>query len=253
MTRASAPSLMVLVALGCSRVTPPYYSGRVEARRAEPEALLEFAAQTAGFSSLGSVRASCSRHSGFRVLDGELLSDVDCSFRRLSWILRESAAAAGGEALVAARCTESVRGLECRASVARRELASGERSPLAAPLSRAPAQPAPSPSDVDRIDEPDATLATRIRLDFSPRVRDYAGPARASDSVREFATLPVWDVALGDLRARCQGACEESALRHAVLVAAGRLGAPDVVDVHCSVLRGKSQCIGGLAVPERDR
>src|SRR5690242_5493724 len=78
---------------------PPYYSGRVEERRAEPEALIELAASSAGreYARLGAVNASCSLRPGFRALDGERLSDLDCSSRRLGWVLRESAAAAGGE------------------------------------------------------------------------------------------------------------------------------------------------------------
>jgi len=64
--------------------------------------------------------------------------------------------------------------------------------------------------------------------------------------------LPLTDAALGELVASCDGECEERALRYGVLVAAGRLGAPDVVAVRCFRSGSRQSCVGTLAAPERD-
>src|SRR6478752_3159719 len=106
------------------RFDPANFQGTREARRAEPEALLELSARTSELETLGTVRATCSLRPGFRRLRHEALSDLDCSNERLSFVLRESAASAGGEALLGAHCSSRALGpakseLSCAAEVAR--------------------------------------------------------------------------------------------------------------------------------------
>jgi len=120
------------------------------------------------------------------------------------------------------------------------------------PVLRFAEHPAVTPVVVQRIDEPDASLAFRISLNFEPAVSIFERPARASADVRELSLMPLSHVRLGDLTANCEAGCDERALRYGVLIAAGRLGAPDVVGVRCfSAARGNS-CVGTLAAPERD-
>ncbi len=79
------------------------------------------------------------------------------------------------------------------------------------------------------IDQPDASLAFRISLHFEPAVPKFERPARSGADVHELPRMPLTHTSLGDLAARCEGGCDERALRYGVLIAAGRLGAPDVV------------------------
>jgi hypothetical protein len=102
------------------------------------------------------------------------------------------------------------------------------------------------------IDEPDASLASRIRLHFEPLVAAFAGRPRAGAEVRELAELPLADRRIGDLAASCDGGCDARALRYGVLIAAGRLGVPEVVDVRCFRSGLADACVGTLAAPERD-
>src|SRR6478609_1677774 len=108
------------------RFDPAHFQGTREARRAEPEALVELSARTSELETLGTIRATCSLRPGFRRLDHEKLSDFDCSNERLLFALRESAANAGGEALLGAHCSSRPLGssapaasqLSCAAEVA---------------------------------------------------------------------------------------------------------------------------------------
>ena len=240
---------------------PAHFAGRREPRRAEPEAVKDVRVHTEELETLGRVHDRCTLHSGFRPLKGETLSDVDCSEERLLWALHESAAEAGGEVLLGARCRSNCanaascasRDLQCSAQVARyRSGPSANQRPLHAPRSVAPGQPAPSKQHVQRSDEPDTSLSFRILLDFEPSVRGFAWRRRQASEVREFSTLPLADQPLGDLAARCEGSCPERALRYSVLIAAGRLGAADVVGVRCFNANSGQSCVGTLAAPERD-
>ncbi len=254
---------LAVAAVGCAgRFDPANFQGSREPRRAEPEAVADVAVLTSELELLGTVRVGCRLQVGFRRLHDERLSDLDCSNERLLLALRESAASAGGELLVAARCNSYRAGtdspetqqLQCAAGVARYvagPLASPDAHPLSVPRSRPQGRPAPSASDVKRIDEPDASLAFRISLSFEPRVASYERPARPGDQVRELPELPVSHRSLGDLVASCAGGCDERALRYGVLIAAGRLGAPDVVSVRCYSAGSGNTCVGTLAAPER--
>ncbi|HEX3777557.1 MAG TPA: hypothetical protein VHV51_23970 [Polyangiaceae bacterium] len=257
-------SLALVVAVsslfGCAgRFDPAHFEGKREERRVEPEAIVDLAARSREVEVLGTTQVSCTLAPGFRRLDDELLSNVDCSGERLDFVLRESAASAGGEALIGEHCytrrverasRETYR-VYCSAEVGR--FAGGalaSRRPLSVPRSLPAGLPAPSSSEVRRIDEPDASLAFRIALDFEPSVKTFARRARRGDEVSELATMPLFDCALGDLRARCEDGCDERALRRSVLVAAGRLGAPDVIAVRCFRDESGDSCVGTLAAPE---
>jgi hypothetical protein len=63
--------------------------------------------------------------------------------------------------------------------------------------------------------------------------------------------LPASDAPLGDLSARCAESCSTFSLRRSVLIAAGRLGAKDVIGMRCAKLDGADVCVGTLAAPER--
>ncbi|HKO51406.1 MAG TPA: hypothetical protein VJV79_27040, partial [Polyangiaceae bacterium] len=237
------------------------FEGTREERRAEPEALFELAARTKELETLGKVRARCTLTPGFRRLEHEVLSDLDCSKERLLFALRESAASAGGEALLGTTCGSRRLGkdapetseLYCAAEVARyRRGPLANLRPLSAPRSIAPGRPAPSASDVKRIDQPDASLAFRISLNFEPAVTKFERPAVAAADVHELPVMPLSHTRLGDLVASCEHSCDERALRYGVLIAAGRLGAPDVVRVRCFQSARGNSCVGTLAAPERD-
>jgi hypothetical protein len=259
----SVATLGATVALSAcgARFDPAHFEGSREARRAEPEALLEFAARSSELEALGTVHASCTLRPGFRRLEGEALSDLDCSTERLVFALRESAAEAGGEALIGVHCNARRLGttsrethrVSCGAEVARFSAGSAaSRRPLAVPRANPVGRPAPSAAEVRRIDEPDAGLAFRIALDFEPSVQKFERRPRASDEVNELDAMPLADRSLGDLLARCEDGCEERALRRSVLIAAGRLGVPDVVRVRCFSVGTGNSCVGTLAAPERE-
>lgn len=255
-------SCAAALSIGCAgRFDPAHFEGSRGSQRAEPEALLDVAVSNPELETLGKVRDSCTARPGFRRLQAEALSDLDCSTSRLLLTLRESAASAGGEALVGARCSarrlaSAPRGtyqVSCTAEVARYlSHAVASVRPLSAPRSLPPSAPAPSAREVQRIDEPEASLAFRILVNFEPEVRSFRRRVRRGNEVHELSVLPLSHRPLGDLAVRCEAGCDERALRYGVLIAAGRLGAPDVVGVRCfSSASGKS-CVGTLAAPERD-
>ncbi len=254
--------LLLVCSLSCARpFDPAHFAGSREPRRATPEAVVELAARASYLRVLGHVQASCFQRDGFRRLEGETLTDVDCGVPRLDWALRESAAAAGGDALLAPICgsypsgTRTTRSvvIRCSAEVARfTERPPANFGPPSPPRSGPPRVPAPSPSAVSRLDEPDASLAFRILLSFEPKIHSFQRRPRGANEVKELAFLPLADQPLGDLSARCEDGCEERALRYGVLVAAGRLGVPDVVAVRCFSTGSANTCVGTLAAPALD-
>jgi hypothetical protein len=244
-----------------ARFDPANFEGSREPRRAEPEAVRELAARTNELATLGTVHDSCRLRPGFRRLDGEALSDLDCTTQRLDWALRESAANAGGEALVGERCSSRRLGtsasetylVTCSAVVARfKSGVSANPGPLTPPRSLPPGMPAPSASDIARIDQPESSLAFRIALRFEPKVSAFERRPRTGAEVKELALLPFADLPLGDLAATCEDGCDERALRYGVLIAAGRMGVADVIGVRCFSSGSSNSCIGTLAAPERD-
>ena len=248
------------LSVGCAgRFDPANFEGTREPQRARSEAIVDLAARTSELETLGTVHDSCRLKPGFRRLDEERLSDLDCSSERLLVALHESAASAGGDALVGAHCNSRRLGttsretyqVSCAAQVARYR-SEASVGPNGAPRSRPQGMPAPSASEVKRIDEPDASLAFRISLSFEPVVSTFERRVLRGEDVHELSVLPIAHRALGDLAASCEDSCDERALRYGVLIAAGRLGVPDVVGVRCFSSGSGNSCVGTLAAPERD-
>jgi hypothetical protein len=206
------------------------------------------------YRSLGHVGASCDGHEGFAAARGEPLASFDCSEERLLRVLAELAAESGGDVLAEVLCGADGLSLACRAHVGQRPDA--ER--LARPLGEGAAatgfsSPAPSAAEVRRADEPRAGVAFAIEVDFEPRVSRFAGVRRAAEAVSWVATLPLSHVELGILRTRCDaGECALAELRHALRVAAGGLGASDVVGARCATLDEESWCVAEVAVAQAD-
>ena len=258
---AAALLLAATGSAGCAgRFDPANFEGSREARRVEPEAVHEVAVRTNALETLGTVHDSCTLRPGFRRLEREAQSDLDCSTERLDWALRESAASAGGQLLVGLHCASQRLGasssetyaVSCGAAVARyKNGALASPGPLTGPRALLET-PAPSAADVKRIDQPDASLGFRIALRFEPLVPKFERRLRRPYEVQELALLPINDSPLGDLAASCADGCDERALRYGVLVAAGRMGVPDVVGVHCFSGSAGNACVGTLAAPAVD-
>lgn len=249
-----------LLAMACAgEFDPANFEGSREAQRAQPEAIGELRASTTQLETLGIVHDSCKLRPGFRRLEGEALSDLDCSTERLTWALRETAARNGGQVLVGLRCSSrrldtgsaDPQAIDCSGAVARYK-----GGVLADPgRLNAPGKvgtPAPSAAEVRRLEQPDASLGFRIALDFEPAVPAFTRRSRTPAEVKELVALPIADFRLGDLAASCNKGCDERALRYGVLIAAGRLGAADVIGVRCFSTRGGNSCVGTLAAPTLD-
>jgi hypothetical protein len=236
---------------------PVTYAGRSEPVIARAQDLREAPALPAGYDQLGELRARCALTPGFRAIDDEPLSDVDCSERRLTRAMLEAAAEAGADLLVDRRCAsreyrDGRLEIVCRAGAARPTAQHPAVRAQALPASELPSLPAPGPAEVERIDEPSVSATSGVRVRFTPRVKKFAFPARRADLVGELATLPVSHRALGDLVTRCERTCSPQDLRLALYAAAGRLGATDVVDVRCFTEGSGSACVATAAAPERD-
>jgi hypothetical protein len=235
------------------------FSGSEDTPVAEPSEIGDESVAPEGYAVLGEVTASCTLREGRRTIERERLSDVDCSEARLVRALRESAAEAGGQVLIGRECasrtvreTASGRELRVRCSA---EVARAETQGLAPDSAKeAPARdPGLSAERVALLDEPSAADAWRIRISFTPAQGfGEPRPARRGDLVRELAIFPVSHLPLGDLVARCSKGCRAESVRASVRIAAGRLGATDVVGVRC-VEKGRGfLCTGTAAAHEVD-
>jgi hypothetical protein len=251
------PALLAgtLLASACAGSgTGARFSGSTDTPIAAPWEIGEDSVVPEGYTVLGKVSATCTLREGRRTIERELLSDVDCSEARLVRALRERAAETGGQLLVDRQCSsrtvrESASGREllvrCSAEVAR-----AETLELAPPKAKDAIWP---PERVALLDEPSAEDAWRIRISFTP-ARESGEPrtARRGDLVRELAIFPVSHLPLGDLVARCSEGCKPESVRASVRIAAGRLGATDVVGVRC-VEKGRGVlCTGTAAAHEVD-
>jgi hypothetical protein len=209
-----------------------------------PNEVVELSALPDGFELAGSLSESC-RVASPGELDDARLSDVDCSFARLSRTLRARAGEGGARFLIGKQCrSSSERRLSCSAQVARASSA----VPLAA-LASANAEPAPSPAQVQDGDEPRPQDASRIRVSFAAREGARLRPARAYDRVEETRYPAVGRQPLGQLSARCDQSCPEPALRHALRVTAGRVGAGEVSQVSCFEEGSGSRCVATALEP----
>jgi hypothetical protein len=184
-----------------------------------------------GYESDEALRASCSvvGHGDF---EDAPLDDVDCSFGRLSRVLRARAGELGATLIVDKRC-HARRGerprLECSATIARATSSVG----FAARVNESDVGPAPSAAQVQDLDEPQPQNAAEIRVAFRPSASPSAPfRARAYDAVAETRLPSVGRRELGRVSARCAD-CDVASLRHALRVTAGHVGAGEVTSVSC--------------------
>jgi hypothetical protein len=233
---AAVASLSILLpACGALR-TAARYDGREAPSLVRPDELAVVSALPEGFDRLGEISARCTFDDRPRALDGEWLSDVDCSERRLVGAIREKAADAGAELLVGLRCFSRGSQILCRADLGRPSDELLEQRVLAARS---------SPPPVER--EPAASEAWRIRVHFTPNPGVPLRAARRSDPIRELPQFPVSHVRLGDVVTTCERGCSFEAVRAAVLVAAARVGATDLVELRCAAQGDGWVCSGTAA------
>ena len=205
----------------------------------------EHAALPPGYELGERLSEQCSGTRGFRAIREERLPDVDCSSERLSRTLRARAAERGSRALIGSSCR--VLGVEryqvqCSASL-------GEPSSSVALGSGRPAEgaPAPSPAQVLDLDEPRPQDGAAIRVSFEPRPQARRLAPRGYDRVAETPRASVGRREMGELSARCDG-CDDIALRHALRVTAGRMGAGEVASVRCFQEEGQ-RCVATALEP----
>jgi hypothetical protein len=86
-------------------------------------------------------------------------------------------------------------------------------------------------------------------VSFALREDAATRPARAYDRVDETRYPSVGRRALGPLSARCDDGCSQGALRHALRVTAGRVGAGEVSQVSCFEDAGGSRCVATALEP----
>jgi hypothetical protein len=227
------------------------FSGRPRPALVSAEQVREVAALPAGYEALGEVTATCRVTQGRRQVEGEWLSDVDCGPTRLVAALRERAAQVGGELLVARRCSSQLHrraqrqtDVSCRGQVAR---------PTPRTQSRRPLEPRPGGQNHAASSGVSAGEIWQVLVDFSPNPETAPRPdVYGPEAVRELAQLPVSHVPLGDVVTRCARGCSEAAARSGVRIVAGRMGATDVVDVHCVRRDAGFICTGTAAAYEVD-
>lgn len=221
------------------------YRGTSDAPRVAPSAIREEPTLPPGYELIGAVQAECRGLNRRTGIHDEWLSDVDCSESRLMGALRERAAERGGELLVERDC--HVHPLSDKPDGAR------WLSRCAARVARASGLAVSAPRADERAGEPIASEAWRIRVNFWP-ARGAPAPRAPlrGDSVREVSEFPVNDVRLGEITAHCRRGCSMEGVRDGVRIAAGWLGANDVVAVHCLEKGTGWVCAGTAAVYEVD-
>jgi len=187
---------------------------------------------------LGEVSADCTLTEGRKTIEHEWLSDVDCSEARLLRVLMEEAAERGGDGLYERECYSRVLSRhDGRVRRFSRCVAQVSRSRSGAVLTSSAVYAPPEP--------PPAADAWRICVQFWP-TGERPRSARRSDLVQDVAIFPVSHVRLGDITASCEQGCSRDAVRDGVRIAAGHLGANDVVDVSC-IQRGSGYSCSGTA------
>jgi hypothetical protein len=232
---------LVSVACGSSRLAPkPYTASEVS----------ELGSLPPGYEAGQTVTARCRKAPRSGAFEDEALDNVDCSFERLSRVLRARAGALSAPFIVDKRCRarpdERLR-LDCSATVALRGGALGLSQNSSVPV----AAPAPSPEQVLDLDDPRPQDAEQIRVGFEPIATEGSLrlPARAYDRVAETSAPALGRKALGQVSARCAATCVEAELRYALRVTAGHVGAGEISAVKCFPDDGGSRCIATALVP----
>jgi hypothetical protein len=230
---------------GCSATLREAASFRGDERpvRVSAEALGHAPSLPSDHELIGELGADCTWTEDRQTIEDEWLSDVDCSEARLTRAVEEAAAAHGADVLV---------GLDCYARL--QSEAKGESRWMqrcTAQAARATGALTPRKALPTASAEPPASDAWRIRVDFLPRSpRVAGGRSQRGDLVRDVATLPVGRVPLGDVTACCRRGCSLDSVREGVRVAAGRIGASDVVSIHCIQRNDGWMCAGTAATFE---
>jgi hypothetical protein len=207
------------------------FSGQTQEPRVAPTQVMEQESIPADHRLLGVVETRCEREEppfgelAERESGCRSLAELMCSEESLSRALRERAAEVGGTLLVGRRCSSEVSedGLSVRCIA---EVATAKAERLADRVQ----VPAPLTDEVvplRDVREADAIQVMYTALTARPRA------PRAAHRVSEQVTMPVQNVVIGDLLARCDDECSAAALRESLRVAAGRVGASDVVGVRC--------------------
>jgi hypothetical protein len=206
----------------------------------------EVASAPAGYAVGQRLRATCRV---VTALESTSLADVDCSFERLSRVLRARAGEASSPFLIEKECQLGSFGaseLECSAALA----TPTGRSTLTVRERRENERPAPSPAEVLDLDEPRPQDAEQLQVSFVPAAAktDQQLPARSYDRVAETAFAPLGRRELGQITARC-GGCSAEALRYALRVTAGHVGAGEISGVKCFDEAGDLRCVGTAFAP----
>lgn len=229
-------AVVLLVGCGASAVQVP------------PERIVRSGALPDGYETLGRVVASCRALDGVESLEGEPLDNFDCNRARLERVLAERASEASAEMLVGTSCGRDGRTLRCTATAARAE-SEGKRAAWIEP----DPGPVPGPVAIERWDEPRASAAEDIEIDFEMKGVYTPRRARRGTDVAEVAALPVSHRGVGTLTARCDaGECSPRELRQALRIAAGALGASDLVAVRCFERQALRECVADAAMSDID-
>jgi len=209
---------------------------------ATPHPVLRSEVVPAGYVSLGRVTADCHRTQLWERFRGVPATSLFCDRALLDRALEEQAWRRGGTVLAGVSCHERPSGgRSCAATLARPAHGAEVRAPKATPA---------LPTDSDAL-SPD--VARRIAIDLTPAVEAYARSPRSGAEVQEFASLPIGQVELGLLRARCAPErCDAEQARAGLRAAAGGLGVPSLIAVRCAALDAELSCIATLAATERD-
>jgi hypothetical protein len=228
-------ALFVLGFAGCAgRARPVEFQGHPAERVVAPEGVLETSVVPRDAERLGRLFVRCRLVTATESFSERRLLDVDCSEARLRRLLREAAAEQGGDVLAESSCQQSSSAVSCRAVLARQS----------APLSPRPALPAARAADVR------GELGAWVFVNYeAARVRHVAPPVLAEENVGDVAVRSPAHVTVGTLETRCDE-CSELSARDALRIAAGRLGASDVVGVRCVSEGSEQRCLGEAAVWE---
>ena len=239
-------SLALVTLASCSSLGAVRFDGHAREPLTTAGQVGDVSALPTGYDALGEIAAHCNYYEGQRPPDGAPLSDVDCSEARLTRAIREGAAEAGGELLVGRRCRSTVvhededslrMSVSCTATVARPDEDTLAERGLVAPRGTR--------------DELSAREAWHIRVRFTDSGKVLRSP-RKVDYVREVGDMPVSNVRIGDVITECDDTCNRAAVRHGLLVAAGRFGATDVVGVRCAERNSGYFCTGTATAYEID-
>jgi len=235
---------LVWLILGLSSLS---CAARASGPRFVASQVTELQAPPPGYVEGERISASCALGAPSDPIESRELIDIDCSFERLSRVLRAQAGERSSPALVAKECrqvTFSVPSLACSATLVART-SSVSLGPSLAPSD---ARPAPSPAQVLDLDDPRPQDSGKIRVSFAPSGAPSPLPARAYDRVAETTWPPVGRRTLGQVSARCEG-CSEESLRYALRVTAGRVGAGEVSGVKCFDDAADKRCVATAFVP----